>query len=70
MNVDEQLKRLGQDIRVEMAKQNLNQSSLSEKTGLDKRTIKRVMEGNGGVSIGLFVIVAQSLGKYISVGDL
>lgn len=68
-DIHSQLEKLGSDIRAEAARQKMDKADIKELTGIDARTIQRVMDGNGGVSIGMCVIVALALGKTIKVGD-
>lgn len=67
MTTDEQLKKLGEAIRIEMAKNKLSQNKLADLADIDARTVKKITDGSAKVSIGMFVRVANALGKYIKL---
>ena len=61
------LKKLGEAIRIEMAKKKLSQNKLADLADIDARTVKKITDGSAKVSIGMFVRVANALGKYIKL---
>lgn len=61
------LKQLGENIRLACRRRKYTQSLIAERTGLSRLTIRKIEQGDPGVSIGHYVMVLGVLGL---VGDL
>ena len=58
----EALKQLGENIALAMKRRKITQTKLSERTGLSMPTLRNIMRGEAGVSIGHYLMVLSSLG--------
>ncbi|WP_231923657.1 helix-turn-helix domain-containing protein [Gallibacterium salpingitidis] len=53
---------LGENIKLATKRRKLTQTVLSERTGLSRMTIRKIMHGNSSVAIGYYVMVLGVLG--------
>ncbi len=58
----ENLKQLGENIALAMKRRKLNQTKLSERTGLSMPTLRNILRGEASVSIGHYLVVLSALG--------
>jgi len=56
------LDQLGENIKLACKRRGYTQVLISERTGLSRLTIRRVLQGDSGVSIGHYVAVLSVLG--------
>ncbi|ORU93161.1 MAG: XRE family transcriptional regulator [Cycloclasticus sp. symbiont of Poecilosclerida sp. N] len=56
------LEQLGENIKLACKRRGFTQVLISERTGLSRLTIRRVLQGNSGVSIGHYLGVLAVLG--------
>ena len=63
------LKTLGENIKLARKRRELTQQLISERTGLSRVTIRKIEQGDAGVSIGhyLMVLTALNLGDALAV---
>ncbi|SEH08292.1 helix-turn-helix domain-containing protein [Candidatus Venteria ishoeyi] len=55
------LKILGENIKLARKRRELTQQLIAERTGLSRTTIRKVEQGNPGVSIGHYLVVLATL---------
>lgn len=64
------LRKLGSDIATARKRRRMKQDRLAEGSGVSVATIRRLEEGDAGVSIGTLAMVLLALGELDRVGSL
>ena len=64
------LRKLGQDIRDARKRRSLSMEIVADRAFTSRKTLKRIEDGDYGVSIGLYASVLHALGLLDGLGDL
>lgn len=56
------LQQLGENIELAMKRRRISQTSMAQRTGLSKPTLRNIVRGNSSVSIGHYMVVLSVLG--------
>ena len=69
-NQQKLMKHFGEDLVLAMKRRGYTKALVSERTGFDPKTVKRVFDGDPSVSIGVYVMVMAVLGLEQNFNDL
>lgn len=64
------MKRFGENLLLAMKRRGYTKALISERTGFDPKTVKRVFDGDPSVSMGVYVMVMAVLGLEQNLEEL
>ena len=70
LDVNSQLILLGERIRTARSRRRWSQQDLAARIGVERRSVSRLEEGDGGVGIGIFFTALWVLGLWDTVNDI
>jgi transcriptional regulator with XRE-family HTH domain len=69
-DVNSHLVLLGERIRTARSRRRWSQQDLADRIGVERRSVARLEEGDGGVGIGIFFTALWVLGLWDTVNDI